>query len=82
MSIKIRQGAVLDDKQRRILARIEPFTDGHVLEVTRGHSSEAEQLATIEKFAAARGSGTSRWNPRTIAPIAALKRTDDLKRIR
>lgn len=49
--IEISDSAVLDDKQRRVIAAIEPFTTGLDLRVTRGHSTPQDQLTTIAKLA-------------------------------
>ncbi|MEK6744279.1 MAG: hypothetical protein AABZ15_11735 [Nitrospirota bacterium] len=49
--IEISDSAVLDDKQRRVIAKIEPFTTGLDLRVTRGHSTPLSQLSTIAKLA-------------------------------
>jgi hypothetical protein len=49
--IEIKEDAVLDDNQKKVIAGIEPFTEGVTLKVTRGHSSPEEQLAIIAHFA-------------------------------
>lgn len=51
--IRIKPGADLDDKQKRVIARIQPFTASAAvtLTVTRGHDSPLGQLATIEDYA-------------------------------
>jgi len=51
MGIHKHEDATLDGNQIEVIARIEPFTLGMDVEVTRGHSSAQQQLATIEKFA-------------------------------
>jgi len=53
--IRIRNGAILDQKQRAVLDRIGFYTDTLILEVTRGHSTPIEQLGTITKLAADNG---------------------------
>lgn len=53
--IEISPKAVLDDKQRRVIARIEPFTTGLDLLVTRGHATPLAQLTTIARFARIHG---------------------------
>jgi len=42
----------LDEKQKRVIENIEPYTLGMDLICTRGHSTPGEQLDTIEKLAA------------------------------
>lgn len=49
--ITIRPGAVLDEKQQRVIYKIQQHTLGHMLTVTRGHSTPLEQLQTIADFA-------------------------------
>jgi hypothetical protein len=53
--IAIRQGAILDKAQKKIISNIEPFTTGLDMEVTRGHSTPREQLETIAKLATENG---------------------------
>ena len=51
--INILPGAVLDERQRSIIAAVDPHAEaeGVALTVTRGHSSPLEQLAMIERKA-------------------------------
>lgn len=53
--IKIRESAILDDRQRKVIKAIEPFTTGLDMEVTRGHDTPHGQLQTIAKYARQNG---------------------------
>lgn len=46
-----KEDAAFDSWQERILALIEPFSDGYTIKATRGHSSPMEQLRIIEFYA-------------------------------
>lgn len=51
--IFILPGVVLDDKQKKVIFAIQDVTtmEGVALTVTRGHSTPAQQLSTIEDYA-------------------------------
>jgi hypothetical protein len=53
LMITILPEAILDDRQRKIIAAVEPYAveAGVTLTVTRGHSSPVRQLKTIENAA-------------------------------
>lgn len=53
--ITIRKTAVLDERQKKVIKAIEPFTTGMDMEVTRGHDTPRGQLQTIAKYARQNG---------------------------
>ena len=64
--IHIRKGAHLDDKQKRVIYNINPFTIAMNIEVTRGHSTPMEQLNIIEQYAIEQNCLFSEYQPEAL----------------
>lgn len=51
MTVIMNPKGVFDDNQKKIIAGLADYTDGHTIYITRGHSSPLGQLRTIEAYA-------------------------------
>lgn len=69
--ITIRESAILDDNQKKIIFNVQPFTVGLDMEVTRGHDTPRGQLQTIAKYAKQNGVYFPEFDPE-IEDIGAI----------